>query len=253
MSAFFAPLVAKAATAAGIFQSGRSLFGQVTGLFGGGADVNLARKFSKRCGLSSPITQDARNQLKRRFPGNDELQCAVARGENIMQAQQPTFDAFMRALPNIPAAPAAPPAPPAIPPSIPTPSAFGGGPRMSLITSAGMSGVPAIARAGTQLIGNIFRTSTGKISGFLVGGRRISRKSAVKLAKEVGIGTAAATLGIGAVELAQAILDESTTRRRRRGITARDLANARRVACKVSRMARDLNVKPAARRTGVCR
>ena len=244
-------------------------------LFGGGGGpdgpkldpvtgVDMANKLSAECGF--PITQADANYAKAASGGDRRLACEILR---------PAGAPFPDRAPARPTPPISPtiisggaavtPAvlrTPALPP-LPTPlpgggGAFSGGPRMSLVSATGGMGALApiggqIVRAGTQLIGNIFRTSTGKITGFMVGGRRISRKAAVKLAREVGIGTAAATLGIGAVELAQAIMDESTTRRRRRGITARDLSNARRVNCKIARYARDLGIKPAPARRRTCR
>ena len=99
----------------------------------------------------------------------------------------------------------------------------------------------------------IWRTVTGRIGGVtLPSGQRYTTKRAAQLIRSVGLQAAAAALGIGIVEVAEVLL-QSQKPRRRRGISYAQLRNAKRVACTVSRMARDLGVKPATRSRGTCR
>jgi len=109
----------------------------------------------------------------------------------------------------------------------------------STAAQVGMAGTGIITRTST-IVGSIIRSASGRIVGFFVGGRRISRKKAVMLAKKVGLDAAAMALGITAVELSQAILEESGAPRRGRGITATQLRNARRVNRRIISMTKDL-------------
>lgn len=133
------------------------------------------------------------------------------------------------------------------PPVPPIPTNFG-----PAFPRAGMSGLPAvISRVGGPLV----RTTTGLISKIILpSGAAFSRKNAAALIRRVGFEAAAVALGISLVEAAEILLQDSKRRGRRKGITAANIRNARRTACMVSRMARDLNVKPApARRARSCR
>lgn len=120
-------------------------------------------------------------------------------------------------------------------------------------TQAGMiSGGRAIVRYAP----GILRTVTGRISSIVLpSGQKYSAKRAASLIKSVGLQAAAAALGVGVVEVAEILLSQTGpgARRRRRGISYAQLRNAKRVACTISRMARDLNVKPATRSRGTCR
>ena len=79
----------------------------------------------------------------------------------------------------------------------------------------------AIARGG----GSIARGILLKASSYL--GRRVTAKQAVALARRVGVEAAAVALGISAVELLQLVATSTMVTRRRRGITGRQIANAR--------------------------
>lgn len=138
---------------------------------------------------------------------------------------------------------------PALPRRVPVPP---GGGRVSLIPTAGMASVGAIARMGGR---GLMRTSTGRVSGIvLASGQRFSRKNAASLIRRVGFEAAAIALGITIVEAAEILLAESQKRSRGRGITAAQVRNARRTTCAVARLARDLGVKPApVRRKTSCR
>lgn len=204
----------------------------IGGLFGG-SDVNLARGFSQRMGLPCTIRDDqktlATEYLNSGFTPADV--CSLVQGGI---ASNPQFDI-----------------PLALPGGAPT-----GGQQMSLVANAGMSALPTIARgvggALARATPGIVRTSTGRISSVvLASGRRFSRKQIGTFIRTVGdIATAAAILGITLQDAADVVM---TKTRRRRGITAAQLANAKRVSCTISRMARDLGVKPAAARRTRCR
>lgn len=90
----------------------------------------------------------------------------------------------------------------------------------------------------------------------LPSGKVVTRKNAVALAKRIGLESAAVALGISAVEMATAIAEDSTRRRRGRGITGRDLSVVRRTARKLNSAACALSniPRPAARRASrVCK
>lgn len=213
---------------------------------GGGSDVNLARKFSAQCGIQPPVEQQVA-----KFAKQTANPCATARsmvhgGEGIYQQAR------------------VPPPPPPDPRmaiiKTPVPTAMPGGSSMSLVAGGpSFGGLPIGGMAGLiptigRVIVGVIRSKTGKITSVVTAaGKKVSRKNAVKLAKDVGIGVAAATLGISAVEVAEMVLDEASKPRRRRGITARDLSNARRVNCAIARYSRDLGIKPAVRRRTSCR
>lgn len=109
-----------------------------------------------------------------------------------------------------------------------------------------MSTFPAVARA----VPGIVRTVTGKISRIVTPeGRSFSRKQVVSFAKRFGPEAAAAALGVTVADVLSGILDDSTTRRRRRGITPRDLQTTRRTICKVKSMNKMISGTPVRRRT----
>lgn len=237
--------------------------GKVFGGSGGNGDsgprvdpvtgIDMANKLSAECGF--PITQSQANYAKAAAGGDRRLACELLRPAGGIAATAPVATPPIR--PTVMSGGSMVDASvlrtPALQPGGPSMStAFGPAPFIGGVIG-GMSSIGgAVARLGT--IAGIVRGASGKILRVVLPtGRVVSRKNAVKLAKQVGIATAATVLGISAVDVAQMVLDESSTRRRRRGITARDLQNARRVACTVSRMARDLNVKPAVRRRTSCR
>jgi len=116
---------------------------------------------------------------------------------------------------------------------------FGGGAR---------AGGGALITGGAA--GNLVLSSTGRIiSVITAGGARIGRKRVTAIAKFLGINAAAAALGIGAVELAQMVVEETGRPRRRRGITARDFATTRRTMSKIKSMHAMLPTRGTSRRS----
>ena len=93
-----------------------------------------------------------------------------------------------------------------------------------------LPGIGAIAGGAARMLGvggamsvavGAIRSVAGKVIGFLLpSGVKVSRASAVKLAREVGIVAAASALGATAAEVAEAILEEDKRPRRGRAITA---------------------------------
>lgn len=101
----------------------------------------------------------------------------------------------------------------------------------------------ALPRAPTAIARTpgVSRTTTGRIRGVTnPDGKFVSRKNMVKLAKQIGLEAAATALGITALEMATAIEEEISKPRRRRGITGRDLATAKRVQRQVLSTVRQL-------------
>lgn len=113
-------------------------------------------------------------------------------------------------------------------------------------------GGQAVGRAIMGSTGVVNRTATGRISSVMLGNRRVSRRDIASLLRRIGdIATGAAIVGISLQDAADIVI--SSSKRRRRGITAAQVRNARRTACMVSRLARDLGVKPAPVRRRTCR
>lgn len=210
---------------------------QIGGLLGigGGSDVNIARSFARRHKLACDIPQGSVPQARaliakridpctgRPFPTGIDTAVNVP-----VVTTQPTV--------NIPTA--QPGGAPIIQAGMP----------MSLQTAIGGLG-GAIARSAPGVI----RTVTGKISSIVMpSGKRFSRRDAAAFLRRIGdVATGAALMGISQQDAAEILL--TAGRRRRRGITAAQVRNARRTACMVSRLARDLNVKPAPARRRTCR
>lgn len=112
----------------------------------------------------------------------------------------------------------------------------------------GYSGMPAALPAAFPMIGAMggaaLRTLPA-IGGAVMGaGRAVvaaaTKKNAVKLAKVLGVQGAATALGIGAIELAQWVIDDAKRKGRGRGVTAAQLRTTRRTMRKVMGMARTI-------------
>ena len=109
-----------------------------------------------------------------------------------------------------------------------------------------MSRVPSIITGVTGVI----RSATGKITRIVSPeGRSFSRKQVVSFAKRFGPEAAAAALGVTVAEVLASVLDETGTRRRRRGITPRDLQTTRRTICRIKSMNKLITGRAPARRT----
>lgn len=152
-------------------------------------------------------------------------------------------------------APAQPRLPP--PPALGGPASGGGG-------GGGMSLLPTVSGGfslGSQLprliggAGGAIRTQTGRIGRIILpSGARVSKRDAANLIRRLGFEAAAVALGITALEAAEIFLQESSRKRRGRGITAAQVRNARRTTCMVRNLARDLGVRAApVRRKRTCR
>lgn len=119
------------------------------------------------------------------------------------------------------------------------PAAMPGGPAVAspvafptLPAIGGMIGraLPAVVGGAVRVGGRLIQTAIGAIS----------RKRVVAIAKTLGIQGAATALGIGAVEIAQMVLDEQQRRRRGGGVTAAQLRTTRKTMRRVMGMARQI-------------
>lgn len=219
------------------FEAGR----KIGGLLGLGGDNNIARNLSADLGCTIPQDQAA---AARSF---------VARGINPCTMQPLTPEVAARRPEAPKPGPAQPVATTVAAPTSPVITVPPGGGGVSVQAGIGGVGGALVRATGLALAPGILRTATGRISSIVLpSGQRFSRKRAAALIRRVGLDVASVALGIGIIEAAEILLAESKPRRRR-GITHRQIASARRVACMVSKMARDLNVKPAPRRTSTCR
>jgi len=122
-----------------------------------------------------------------------------------------------------------------------------------------MGMMPTLGRVGTFLGGaasataGVLRSAAGRILGVILpSGVKVSRKSVVSLAKTMGVQGAATALGIGAVELAEMVMEEEMKkgRGRGRGVTGAQLRTTRTTMRKVERMHRQ--IASYARDAGVC-
>ena len=111
-----------------------------------------------------------------------------------------------------------------------------------------------------QVIGGVLGGIAGAVSGTAqasplgLAGVVLSaamRRKAVAFAKNFGIQLAATVFGISLLDMANIVANPP--KRRRRGITAAQLANARRVNCKIQTMARSLGMSCTGRKTPVRR
>lgn len=122
---------------------------------------------------------------------------------------------------------------------------------------AAMGGGALVARGA---IGWVLSATGRAIAWITASGARFSKRKAWDLAKRVGLETAALTLGMGAIELAQWLFGDPAAmpgRRRRRGISHGQLQTAKRVNRRVLAMVCDLQdmgkVKVTGVRRGVCK
>ena len=129
-----------------------------------------------------------------------------------------------------------------------SPAAFGpsiAGPSVSLPGATPVAGalVPGAMGAARALIRALLARAGATL------GRRVSHRTVRDLVKQVGIAAAAAALGLTAVEIAQILAAEP--KRRRRGITARDITTTKRVLRRTASIQHDLStfVRPHRRVT----
>lgn len=110
----------------------------------------------------------------------------------------------------------------------------------------GTRAIVGAARAG----GGGMVASNGVIRGIVaLGGKYLTNKKVVALAKRIGLEAAAAALGITVLNVAQMIAtDAARPSRRRRGITWRELSTTRRTMRRLSAMSCYVTKAPAARR-----
>lgn len=101
----------------------------------------------------------------------------------------------------------------------------------------------AVAGGLTRMAGNLVLTAAGRIRGLITsGGQFLSARRVFSGAKILGITGASAVLGVGADQLAQIVLQESTRpRRRARGISAANLRTTRSVTRRIIGMHQDLS------------
>jgi hypothetical protein len=224
--------IGKAAGYGAIAYEGVRKLGGALGL--GGGDQNIARSFSKGLGCEILQSDKAQAQAYIQSGVNPCTGAPLSPAQAAARGVQGTSQAEMYQA------------------AIGGPTALPGG-GMS-VQQAGMGG--ALVRAGGRALSlspGILRTTTGRISSVVLpSGQKFSAKKAASLIRRVGLEAAAAALGIGLVQVAEVLLTTQPTRRRR-GISYAQLRNAKRVACTVSRMARDLQVKPAPTRRRSCR
>lgn len=98
--------------------------------------------------------------------------------------------------------------------------------------AAAVPAIPFIAAGVRGIIGGLLGRASAAI------GKRMTRQSVVSLINALGLTAAAAALGLSIEEAAQ--IFASTPKRRRRGITARDIRTTKRVVGFTRRIQHDL-------------
>ena len=217
------------------------------GIFGGNGGPNLAKSFSRRLGLPCVVRDDQKDwvmSMRARGATPQEM-CAAAMGT------EPVFtveDVIKKHLPPVP-----PGGIEAIVKEEVIPGIVGAitGGTMSAVTTGGQLATRFVGGAMRRAPG-VYRTTTGKLSSVVLNsGKSMSVRDIASFIRFVGdIALAASILGISMQDAADAV---TRKRRRRRGISAANLATAKRVICQVNRMAKDLNCKPTTRRRTSCR
>lgn len=187
--------------------------GAATTIFGG-SDENIARSLSAQVGCTIPQASAA------------QARALLAKGIDPCTGQN-TRDAG-----GMPAGY------PTIPRSVletPVPGASG----------AGMVG------AGTALGGGgaLEYTKTGLVRSVIVGGKRISRRSAASFIRKHGFQVAASAFGLTMAGLAKIILDESQRPRRRKGLTYKQISQAKNTIARAKSMTRALGLSSTRRST----
>lgn len=143
-------------------------------------------------------------------------------------------------------------APMAMPGGMPTMAASIAFPALGALPAlGGMVGRALPSMLGGAVVG-------GVVTGAVAVGRRmistaigyITKERVVAIAKTLGIQAAATALGIGAIEIAQIVLDEEVKKKRRRGggVTGAQLRTTRKTMRKVMGMAR--TIRSACSETG---
>lgn len=120
-------------------------------------------------------------------------------------------------------------------------TALGGGAARAA-TGPGRIAGGVIGNAG-RVIGNLVYSLSGRIRGIIATtGEFFSSAKVADLAQRFGLEMAAAGLGVGLLEVAQAVFSHHRSRRRRRGrgITARDMRTSKRTIRKLTRMHHEL-------------
>lgn len=121
------------------------------------------------------------------------------------------------------------------------------------VFEAGPGGTPVPVNGTT---GALEFTRTGLIRNVIVNGRRVSRKNAAALIRKQGIEIGARALGLNLTQAAQVVLQQSSRPRRRRGITGRQITEARRVMNTINTFGKALGCttrRAPARRKAACR
>jgi hypothetical protein len=213
----------------GGFASG-GVSGAITGALGGalGDDTNIARSLSGQVGCT--ITQANANQAR----------ALIARGIDPCTGQQKTVSqtAFDTGVPDRSVL-----FPTIVPGSSPIP-----------VFETGPGGTPVPVNG--QSSGALEFTRTGLIRNVIVNGRRVSRKNAAALIRKQGIEIGARALGLSLTQAAQVVLQQSSRPRRRRGITGRQITEARRVMNTINTFGKALGCttrRAPARRKAACR
>jgi len=215
----------------GGFASG-GVSGAITGALGGalGDDTNIARSLSGQVGCT--ITQANANQAR----------ALISRGIDPCTGQPKTVSqtAFDTGVPD---RSVLFPLPGIAPGSQPIP-----------VFETGPGGTPVAVNG--QSSGALEFTRTGLIRNVIVNGRRVSRKNAAALIRKQGIEIGACALGLSLTQAAQVVLQQSSRPRRRRGITGRQITEARRVMNTINTFGKALGCttrRAPARRKAACR
>jgi len=192
--------------------------GAAGAVLGSGSEENIARALSKQAGCTIP--QASASQAR----------ALMAKGVNPCTGQNYDTGGMPAGYPTIPVS------------VLQTPVPGGSG--------AGMVG------AGSSVVGGggaLEYTKTGLVRSVIVAGRRISRRSAAQFIRKHGFEVAASAFGLTMAALAKIILDESQRPRRRKGLTYKQISQAKNTIARARSMTKHLGLsstrRSASRRT----
>lgn len=122
--------------------------------------------------------------------------------------------------------------------------------------TVGPGGAPVPARIQQQGRSGLEFTQTGLIRNVIVNGRRVSRRNAAAFIRKAGMEIGAQGLGLSLQEAAMVVLQQASRPRRSRGITGKQITNAKRVIRTINSMQKSLGCttrRAPARRKTTCR
>ena len=199
----------------------------------GGDKVNIAKSLSRQVGCT--IAQSDANQARALIQKG--IDPCTGRAKNPIQTVDTSFDT-------------------GVPDRMVLEGRYATGGAMP-----GTQPIPVTGPGGVQMVttnggGALEYTATGLIRNVIVNGRRVSRRNAAAFIRKAGMEVGARGLGITLQQAAMVVLQQSQRPRRRRGISGKQISEAKRVIRTINSMQKSLGCttrRAPARRKTSCR